>query len=319
MSRLTKKRLDAAIAKQEPAIRRAFTDAIAAHQNGLDLAAIAAALEAGDIARAVSLAQITPAQLFALDAAITGAFVAGGQMVVDAAPKFAASFGFDGRADRADRWARANAAGLVQAISAQQGDALREMVGERLAAGANARKLAREVRSVVGLHPNQVRTVGNVRRDLTNLSAEYFTRTLRDRRFDGLVRRAIDDGKPLSITDIDRITQRYAERALRHRADVIARTESLNALRAGRDEGVRQAIEQGAASEAVKEWSASGDDRVREMHAEMDGVQVGIDEPFEMPNGDLMMYAGDSSLGAGPENVISCRCTISYRLTWTGN
>jgi hypothetical protein len=161
-----------------------------------------------------------------------------------------------------------------------------------------------------------VRTVNNVRADLEGLSPEYFTRKLRDKRFDGLVRRAIRDGKPLSQVDVDRITQRYAERSLAHRAEVIARTESLNALRAGRDEGVRQAMEQGAISNAQKVWDASGDSRVRPDHRAMNGQSVGMNEPFVAPDGSRLMYPGDSSLGASASQTVMCRCVTDYRVDW---
>lgn len=318
MPRLSNRRLEALLAKQEPAIRKAFLESIEAHKSSLNLAAIADALDRGDIQAAVALAQISTAKLYALDAAITASFVAGGNMVAESAPKFAVQFGFDGRADRAERWGRENAAGLVQNISGEQAEALRELVGNRLEAGANSQKLAREVRSVVGLRPDQVRTVNNVRRDLENLSSDYFRRTLRDRRFDGLVRRAIRDGKPLSQVDIDRITQRYADRALNHRATVIARTESINALRAGRDEGIRQAIEQGAMSRdaTTKVWDSSGDARVRPDHVQMDGQEVAIDEAFVAPDGSLLMYPGDTSLGASAAQTVQCRCFVNYRVDW---
>lgn len=315
---LSNRRLQAAIDRQERSIREAFLQAIREHGESINMTALSEALEAGDIARAVSLAQITPAKLFALDAAVTAAFISGGQMVREAAPKFAVSFGFDGRAFRAEQWARQNAANLVVNISNEQADALRVMTQERIAQGVNGRKLAREVRSVVGLAPNQIQTVNNVRADLESLSPNYFSRSLRDKRFDGIVRRAIRDGRPLSQVDIDRITQRYADRALNFRATTIARTESLNALRAGRDEGIRQAIDQGAIAPGAtqKVWDSSGDSRVRQDHAIMNGQSVGMNEAFVAPDGSRLMYPGDSSLGAGADQIINCRCIVDYRVDW---
>lgn len=316
MPTLSNRRLQAVLDRQEPAIRKAFLDAIEAHKGGLNLAAIADALERGDTRAAIAAAQISPARLFALDAAITATFIQGGNMVVDAAPRYAVQFGFDGRATRAERWGRENAGGLVQDISREQLESVQELVSERIGQGANSQKLAREIRSVVGLRPDQVRTVNNVRADLENLSGDYFTRTLRDRRFDSMVRKAIRDGKPLAVSDIDRITARYAERALAHRATVIARTESINALRAGRDEGVRQAIEQGGISSARKEWDASGDSRVRADHRTLDGQSVGMNEAFVAPDGSRLMFPGDTSLGASAAQTIQCRCTTDYRVDW---
>lgn len=326
MPNISNKRLNDALDKQEAAIRRAFTDAIDNHKGSINLTALVEALDSGDIERAANLLSVR--NLFALDAAITAAYTSGAQTIVDGAPRFAASFGFNGRHERAERWIRGNAAALVQNISDEQETIIKDVIERQVIAGQAPRVTAleivgrmdrasgRRVGGVVGLNQHQAQTVSNVRDDLTNLNSRYFTRKLRDRRFDGLVRTAIADGKTLSQTDIDRITNRYADRALKSRGNMIARTESINALRAGRDEGVRQAIEQGAISNSTKVWDASGDSRTRPDHLAMEGQEVDIDEPFIAPDGSRLMYAGDSSLGAAADQVIQCRCIIDYRVDW---
>lgn len=57
-----------------------------------------------------------------------------------------------------------------------------------------------------------------------------------------------------------------------------------------------------------KRWLATRDPRVRADHLGADGQVRKIDEPFEV-GGELMLYPGDSSLGASLGNVIQCRCT----------
>jgi hypothetical protein len=340
MSRLSQARIDAALAKAEPAIRRAFLEAIAEHKAGINLRALAEALERGDIQAALNIAQINAAMLYPVDQAITSTYVVGGQMVAASAPAFAVSFGFDGRATRAEAWARANAAGLVVDIVQGQREALQGLIGERLAAGSSPAPLARQIRDVVGLDGPRLQRVENMRQALSSplgvgvlrLDAEgkpvkafWIGRNgqlmsayeRRDKRFDGIIRRAIQDGKLLSQTDIERFTAAYARKSLDDRAKAIARTESLNALRAGRDEGVKQAIEQGAADGVRKRWSTSGDERVREDHVAMDGVEADLDEPFELPDGSLMMHPGDSSLGADAGQVINCRCLSEYFVDWS--
>lgn len=330
MPTLSNKRLEAALARQEAAIRGAFLEAIRQHGRSINMTALADALERGDVARAVEIARVTPAMLYGMDAAITGAFAQGANMIAASAPAFAVSFGFDGRAPRAERWALENAANLVREISADQVTALREATEAQIAAGVNPRQAAVNIAGkvnrvtgnreggIVGLHSSQARTVQNVREDLANLDVRYFTRTLRDKRFDPLVRRAIRDEKPLSQADIDRIAGRYADRALKYRADVIARTESINALRAGRDEGIRQAIEQGAinGNATQKVWDSTGDSRVRPDHRTMDGQSVAMNEAFTAPDGSRLMYPGDSSLGASAAQTVQCRCVVNYRVDW---
>ena len=249
-------------------------------------------------------------------------------MVANAAPAYAVSFGFNGRSPRAEAWARDNVARFVTEIVADQEAAIRQTIADNITRGPRSvaldiagrlnRATGRREGGIVGLHSGQARTVQNVRADLEGLNANYFTRKLRDARFDGLVKKAIKDGRPLSATDIDRITRAYSERALRHRGEVIARTESINALRAGRHEGIRQAVEQGAIREdrTKKVWDATMDARTRRDHRTMDGTSVGIDEPFSFPGGGRAMYPGDGDLGAPEDQIIQCRCTVRYDVDW---
>ena len=62
--------------------------------------------------------------------------------------------------------------------------------------------------------------------------------------------------------------------------------------------------------EMWKRWIATTDGRVREDHLAMNGVEVPQDEPFVLPDGSKMMFPGDISLGAPPEQTIQCRCTM---------
>lgn len=59
-----------------------------------------------------------------------------------------------------------------------------------------------------------------------------------------------------------------------------------------------------------KRWVATTDGRVRDDHLAMNGVEVPQDEPFILPDGSKMMFPGDISMGAPPEQTIQCRCTM---------
>lgn len=63
-----------------------------------------------------------------------------------------------------------------------------------------------------------------------------------------------------------------------------------------------------------KRWDAIIDDKTREDHVDVNGAVVPIDEPF-IVGGYEMMYPGDESLGAGPEEIINCRCSVEYLMT----
>jgi Phage Mu protein F like protein len=59
----------------------------------------------------------------------------------------------------------------------------------------------------------------------------------------------------------------------------------------------------------TKVWLATEDERTRETHADADGQEVPIDQPFQVGD-DLLMYPGDPD-GSDAE-VINCRCTLTY-------
>lgn len=57
----------------------------------------------------------------------------------------------------------------------------------------------------------------------------------------------------------------------------------------------------------TKQWCTSGLPNVRDSHAEVDGVVVDENEPFELPGG-LLMYPHDTSMGADASEIINCAC-----------
>ena len=60
-----------------------------------------------------------------------------------------------------------------------------------------------------------------------------------------------------------------------------------------------------------KQWWSAADGRVRPTHMDVHGEIIDADEPFQV--GDYeMMRPGDESLGAGPEEIVNCRCAVLY-------
>lgn len=60
-----------------------------------------------------------------------------------------------------------------------------------------------------------------------------------------------------------------------------------------------------------KTWQTAGDNLVRETHEELEGLTIPIGEPFEV-GGSLMDYPRDMSYGAGPEEIVNCRCSLEF-------
>lgn len=92
-------------------------------------------------------------------------------------------------------------------------------------------------------------------------------------------------------------------------AQRIARTESTRIENQARND-VGNVGKEKYGLNIWKRWIATKDERTRDEHLQMDGVEVPFDEPFVLPNGDKMMFPGDISFGADASNTINCRCTI---------
>lgn len=60
-----------------------------------------------------------------------------------------------------------------------------------------------------------------------------------------------------------------------------------------------------------KRWKTFGDSKVRPTHKDAAGQIVPIGEPFTV-GGYKLMFPCDSSLGAGAEEIVNCRCTVQY-------
>lgn len=69
-----------------------------------------------------------------------------------------------------------------------------------------------------------------------------------------------------------------------------------------------EAVESGM---RFKTWETVGDNRVRESHAEVEGLTIGIDDVFVLQGG-LLKFPHDTSLGISDDEVCGCRCTLSY-------
>lgn len=92
-----------------------------------------------------------------------------------------------------------------------------------------------------------------------------------------------------------------------------ARTTVTSAENKGRMDMLHDAADKGVITHKV--WMATHDSRVREAHADLDGQEQEIDEPFESELGPIM-YPGD--VDADPANTYNCRCTLTYKVVGFG-
>lgn len=103
-----------------------------------------------------------------------------------------------------------------------------------------------------------------------------------------------------------RIDDLYLAQIIPNRSVTIAATEVIAASNYGSQEAAKQ-----SGLSLSKVWLATEDSHTRQTHRDADGQEVGLDEPFQVGDSQLM-YPGDSSLGADASEIVRCRCTEYY-------
>lgn len=318
----TRKQIEELIARLEPALRRAFENSLADWRNNIDLDAVAEALRRGDIETAVRAANIQPAALNGFLTAREAAFEAAGTAEM---ASLRLNIIFNARHLRGEAMLERYGAQFVRAVSDDTKAMLRTSLTDSLSRGQGAKAAARGIRGMIGLTDSQAGWAINLRRKLIDdpkaLVSEFAADgyKLRDKRLDGIVRRAVKAGKPIAASDIEKIVTAYQNRAIRWRSENIARTETLRAVQTGNFEAYQQAVESGkiAAQNVRKVWNSAHDNRVRHTHRELDGESVGLNERFVSVSGARLMYPLDAT--APLSETVNCRCNLTYRVDHLAN
>ena len=177
------------------------------------------------------------------------------------------------------RWIKGHASELAVELSRQQHDNVRAIVQRGYGSGARPEDMAAQLRRVVGLTSRQETAVQNF----------YL--------------RAVDEDEDTA----DARTDRYAESQLTYRTETIARTENRYAVEHGRMDEWKQARDDGEISDASRRvWvSAPSSGRLCEVCEEMDEEEVGLDEPFTLPDGETVDC---------PPGHPNCRCTCTINV-----
>lgn len=207
---------------------------------------------------------------------------------------------------------------LISEVSNETLAAVRQGLADDIITGRNPIDTAREFRKNIGLTQSQERAVRNYRKYLETGDNQALHRKLRDRRFDRTIRSAQANDRPLSKRQIDKFTDRYRQKTIKYRAEVIGRTESLRATSIGNQEAIDQMVAEGAVDpDTRKFWSPSRDERVRAWHLripELNPDGVPLTGTFVTPLGP-MRYPRDPAGSA--KNTIQCRCGVLYRVVKT--
>lgn len=222
---------------------------------------------------------------------------------------------FDPTNPRAIQLMRSNQLRFVREFSRAQRDATRTALVQAIRDGVGPAAAARTFRNSIGLTSYQLGMVDSYRTLLESSSRQALERALRDRRFDSILSEAVEGGDALTASQINRMVDRYHDQLLALRADTIARTETHRLFAQAQEEGLQEVMEQTgiSAGEVRRVWLATHDKRTRDTHADMDGQEVGFNEPFVSPSGARLMYPGDPNAPAN--ETINCRCVVTYVIT----
>lgn len=327
-----------AIEALEPGMQKAYLDSIRAAVDAAVIAEVERLIAEEDEQGLLALLSLGALAVFA--EAMRGAFLAGGRFEMVAIVLPAPLRREIGRKefDPSTEQAQARIAQQVQQVRQVSGDgvrdAIRAVMGSRRTIGGpqrTARQAAldlvgrsspqtgRRTGGVLGLPGNMAQYVVNARQQLLSGDPDemrkYFSRTRRDRRFDGIVRRALEAGKPVAAADVDKIAGRYSERLLKTHVEMLTRTAAAESFNAGRDQAWEQLVDQGIDRAKIeKEWRDRADEKVRNSHRHMRGQTVILGQAFRTNSGSLLRYPGDSALGAGYDEIANCRCYLIYHL-----
>ncbi len=316
----SEKRIEDLLDRAERRIAAIFRTAINATRAELDLEKLADLLARGQTEEALDMLITIARQLGAASSAV---FITAGQttaqFLIDAGIGLIA---FDQINDRAVRIMQAAQLELITQFSQEQRNAVRAVLTDGVSRGLGPIEQARHFRTAIGLTERQAMAVMNHRRflemagDATLPNADQLralSHKLRDKRFDAAIRRAATNNAPLDKVTIDRMVERYAQKYVKHRAEVIARTEALRAVHQGVNQAYDQAIDEGvlSADRITQKWTSARDGRVRDSHQKLNGQIRPIGGTWQGDYGTLR-YPGDPAAPAA--ETIQCRCILIRRI-----
>lgn len=177
-------------------------------------------------------------------------------------------------------------------------ETVRAFVENGLRDGQGTAKIAREIKATLGLAPNQETAVRNFERALRGENGNPLRYKLRDKRFDGTIRK----GEPLTEAQIDTQVAAYRRKMEAFHANTVARTTALDATRLAQRLSWEDAIEKGIVDRdrLMKRRLVVQDGRQRDEHQALYLQVRRFDEPYD--NGEVI--SGELSW--------NCRCVDQY-------
>lgn len=302
-------------------VERSFLRVIGRLRGRIDMAALTAAIRAGDLNRAErivgasSLADSLATGRGSVVDRLTEALRAGGESASSQLPPNVG--GLVGSLDltnpEAVRYLRETRPALIREVTTETQEAVRQVLERGMTEGLTAPRMAREIRGLVGLTRERASHVQNFRRQLETGEIGGGTPPW-DRRLSAVEARqarALFDAPSPDPAKVDALVARYAESLTNRRAKDIARTETHRAFTEGKQALWEQGQELGYLDPGAtrRVWIVTPDERLRASHRAIPGMNprgVGLNEPFRTPWGRDVMGPGDDD-----ENLIGCRCDVA--------
>jgi len=319
-------RIDQLLDQFDAKLKKAFTDAVYNLRDQAQLDQIVRMLEKGDVDGALRSVGLDPVSFRVWEQRFEEAFEQGGRYTTQGFPVARDSSGFrlvvqfNIRNPQAEAWLRSHSAEFIQEIIADQRTMIRGYLSDGMQRGLNPRTVALDLvgrinretgkreGGTIGLTSTQEGWVRAYADELENNPRAALDRALRDKRFDAAVKRAADAKESVPAELRAKMVTAYRNRALRFRAESIARTEAMAALHQAQDEALDQAVQSGAlTSDAISEvWRTARDANVRDSHSSMEGQTVKRGQMFVTGAGVHLRYPGDPEAPAN--EIVRCRC-----------
>lgn len=127
-----------------------------------------------------------------------------------------------------------------------------------------------------------------------------------------------DAGIPIDsyiLDHIDKAATNFAEATVEHADDMYYfssdRARFMSECEANSFGNYLDFTDAESGGAAYKTWHAIDDMRTRDTHFAVSGTQIPVTSLFEV-GGFLMRFPMDTEYGAPPEEIVNCRCTLSY-------
>lgn len=300
-------KLDAILIELEPELQQALLDAFDGIRKGVDMRALRDAVERGDVQAVEDALNLDEGSFWPYITVATIIYMRYGSMF---APTLIRGATFNANTGLGQDVIRQNVERMTEET--------RAMARDMVMAGVGRREVAKRIRESIGLSRAQQGYVDSMRRrlesnDASELRAILNGNTLRDKRFDPAIKKAIaniEAGKSsgLSARKIEDMTSGYTRKLIRKRAQDVAAAEAIQYAEASKFEAVNQ-----TGRPVTKTWRHSRIWlRARVDHVMMNGVSVeGLETPFNV-SGTLMQYPHDPAGGA--RHNANCRCRAQYKV-----